>query len=109
MSHFKSFHVTHESMSPAILSEHQSPGRENTAAGAVQNVPPSFEEAMRELDAIVARMEDGTLSLEASLAAYKRGAEIVKQCQATLESVREQVQVLDGELLKPLAGFADKV
>ncbi len=62
----------------------------------------SFEEAMRELDAIVDQMEDGRLGLEQSLAAYKRGAELVKHCQATLEAVRQQVQVLDGEVVKPL-------
>lgn len=61
----------------------------------------SFEEAMHELDAIVGQMEDGRLGLEQSLSAYKRGAELVKHCQATLEAVRQQVQVLDAEVLKP--------
>jgi exodeoxyribonuclease VII small subunit len=68
----------------------------------------SFEDAMRELDAIVEQMEDGTLSLEQSLAAYQRGAELVKSCQAKLESVRQQVQVLDGEILKPLGDLGDR-
>jgi exodeoxyribonuclease VII small subunit len=62
---------------------------------------PSFESALEELEAIVARMDDGSLSLEESLKAYQRGAELVKHCQKSLESVRQQVQVLDGELLKP--------
>ncbi len=61
----------------------------------------SFEEAMRELETIVARMDDGSLTLEDSLAAYKRGAELVRRCQEALEAVREQVQILDGEMLKP--------
>lgn len=63
--------------------------------------PPVFEDAMRELEAIIHGMEAGTLTLEQSLEAYKRGAELVKQCQAALERVREQVQVLDGDVLKP--------
>jgi exodeoxyribonuclease VII small subunit len=62
---------------------------------------PSFEAAMQELEAIVAQMDDGSLSLEESLTAYRRGAELVKSCQKALESVRQQVQVLEGELLKP--------
>jgi exodeoxyribonuclease VII small subunit len=63
----------------------------------------SFEDAMRELEAIVAKMDEGSLGLEDSLLAYRRGAELVKQCQVSLEAVREQVQVLDGTLLRPLA------
>lgn len=61
---------------------------------------PSFESALEELEAIVARMDDGSLSLEESLKAYRRGAELVKHCQKSLESVRQQVQVLEGDLLK---------
>jgi exodeoxyribonuclease VII small subunit len=68
----------------------------------------SFEDAMRELEAIVAKMDEGSLGLEESLIAYRRGAELVKQCQASLEAVREQVQVLDGTLLRPLAAVEGK-
>jgi exodeoxyribonuclease VII small subunit len=63
---------------------------------------PSFEAALEELESIVARMDDGSLSLEESLKAYQRGAELVKLCQKSLERVRQQVQVLEGDLLKPL-------
>ena len=39
---------------------------------------PTFESALGELESIVARMEGGQLSLEQSLSAYKRGAELLK-------------------------------
>ena len=65
--------------------------------------PQSFEAAMAELEGIVERMEDGTLSLDQSLAAYRRGAELVKTCEGALERAKEQVRVLDGELLRPLS------
>jgi exodeoxyribonuclease VII small subunit len=64
--------------------------------------PASYEAAMAELDALVASMESGALPLEESLAAYKRGAELVRYCQQVLERVEQQVKVLDGEVLKPL-------
>ena len=68
----------------------------------------SFEEAMAELEQLVADMEAGELPLEASLAAYKRGSELVKYCASRLERVEKQVKVLQGELLKPFAdGSAD--
>ncbi len=62
---------------------------------------------MAELEQLVADMEAGELPLEASLAAYKRGSELVKYCAAQLERVEKQVKVLQGELLKPFAVAAD--
>ena len=63
--------------------------------------PSSFEEAMVELEQLVAQMEAGELPLEASVAAYKRGSELVKYCAAQLDKVDSQVKVLEGEMLKP--------
>ena len=60
-----------------------------------------FEDALRELESIVANMEDGSLSLDQSLAAYRRGAELVRHCETALTAAKEQVRVLDGELLRP--------
>lgn len=68
---------------------------------AAAALPSSFEEAMAELEQLVARMEAGELPLEASVAAYKRGSELVKYCAAQLEKVDGQVKVLEGDMLKP--------
>ncbi len=65
--------------------------------------PASFEEAIHELETIVAKMDEGSLGLEQSLIAYRRGAELVKHCQKALEAVRDQVMVLDGEMLRSLS------
>jgi exodeoxyribonuclease VII small subunit len=72
------------------------------AAGDGLTQPESYEAALAELDALVARMEGGSLSLEESLAAYRRGAVLVKFCQQQLEKVEQQVRVLDGETLRPV-------
>ena len=64
---------------------------------------PSFEDAMAELEQLVAKMESGELPLEASVAAYQRGSELVKYCAAQLERVEKQVKVLEGDMLKPFA------
>lgn len=66
-------------------------------------MPASFEEAMAELEQLVAQMEAGELSLEASVAAYKRGSELVKYCSVQLDKVDSQVKILEGEMLKPFA------
>ncbi len=63
----------------------------------------SFEQAMAELEQLVAKMESGELPLEASVVAYQRGSELVKYCAAQLERVERQVKVLEGDMLKPFA------
>jgi exodeoxyribonuclease VII small subunit len=70
---------------------------------------PTFEAALAELEKIVERMETGELSLEQALATHKRGLELARFCQQRLEAAREQVKVLEGEVLKPLtdAGSSD--
>jgi len=67
---------------------------------------PSFEAALAELEKIVARMEAGELSLEDALATHKRGLELAKYCQRKLEVAQQQVKVLGGDVLKPLAEAA---
>ena len=68
---------------------------------------PTFESALAELETIVARMEDGQLPLEQSLAAYKRGAELLKLCQSQLADAQQQVKVLEAGTLKNFAGGDD--
>ena len=61
--------------------------------------PLSFEAAMTELERIVAEMESGQLSLEQSLSAYQRGAELLKFCQTALADAQQQVQILENGTL----------
>jgi exodeoxyribonuclease VII small subunit len=63
-------------------------------------VPASFEAALTELETIVATMEGGQLPLAESLAAYKRGAELLQFCQAALKDAEQQVQVFEKGVLK---------
>ena len=68
--------------------------------------PESFEQAMAELEQLVTQMEAGTLPLEASVAAYQRGAGLVRFCGTQLERVDQQVRMLEGEVLRPMAPTA---
>ena len=69
-------------------------------APAAANEPASFEKALEELEVIVARMEDGKLPLEESLAAYQRGAELLKFCESRLQAAQARIAVLEGESLR---------
>jgi exodeoxyribonuclease VII small subunit len=61
----------------------------------------SFEQAIAELETLVEQMEAGSLSLEESMTAYRRGAQLVTYCRQSLAFAQQQVRVLEGELLKP--------
>ena len=65
--------------------------------------PQTFETALEELEKLVADLEGGKLPLADSLAAYKRGAELLKYAQGELALVEQQVKVLEGDVLKPFA------
>lgn len=62
---------------------------------------PSYEDALAELERLVAAMEDGKLPLDRLLKSYQRGAELLGICRARLESVEQQVKVLEEGQLKP--------
>lgn len=68
---------------------------------------PTFEAAMAELEQLVADMEAGKLSLEDSLLAYKRGAELLTSCRARLDDAQQQVRVLEEGVLKDFSGGAE--
>ena len=63
--------------------------------------PKDYESALAELEAIVTDMESGQLPLEASLAAYKRGAELLHYCRQQLAAAEQQVTILENGALQP--------
>ena len=69
--------------------------------------PASFEAAMTELEGIVATLESGELPLKESLAAYRRGAELLQYCQGVLKDARQQVEVLEKGVLKAFDAAAE--
>jgi len=62
---------------------------------------PDFETALAQLESLVARMEDGDLPLEASLAAYQQGTELARLCQSLLDKAEARVKVLQNGTLVP--------
>jgi exodeoxyribonuclease VII small subunit len=67
------------------------------------DAPKDFEAALAELEGILSSMEGGHLPLAESLAAYKRGAELVAFCQAALTDAQQQIEILERGMLKPFA------
>ena len=52
----------------------------------------SFEEALRELEAVVGQLERGDVELEKSIAFYERGAELKKHCEAKLAQAQARIE-----------------
>lgn len=63
--------------------------------------PASYEDALSELDRLVAAMEGGQLPLDRLLESYRRGATLLSFCRERLEAVEQQVKVLENGQLKP--------
>jgi exodeoxyribonuclease VII small subunit len=54
----------------------------------------SFEEAMKELEAVVRQLEDGDVDLEKSITLYERGAVLKAHCEAKLKTAEEKVELI---------------
>jgi exodeoxyribonuclease VII small subunit len=62
---------------------------------------PDFEASLAELEAIVARLEQGELPLEESLRQFERGVALTRSCQKALAQAEQKIRLLakgaDGE------------
>jgi exodeoxyribonuclease VII small subunit len=57
---------------------------------------PSFEQALAELEQILRDLEDGTTTLDESLARYERGVGLLKSCYAQLLAAEQKIALLAG-------------
>jgi exodeoxyribonuclease VII small subunit len=63
----------------------------------------TYEQALSELESIVAALESGDHALESALAFYERGQALARYCARTLEQAELKIQSLSGDDL-PYAG-----
>jgi len=89
---------------PEFLSEVPAPADDAQASAPVLD----FESALAQLESLVARMEDGELPLEQSLAAYQQGMALARLCQSLLDRAEERVKVLQHDALVPYANGRDE-
>ena len=68
-----------------------------------------FEAALAELDTIVKKLEEGDLTLEASLQLYERGVQLSRFCHAQLEQAERRIEILNerGQLSSAPTTLAD--
>ena len=67
-----------------------------------QIAPKNFEEALAELESILAQIEGGEVPLEETLTKYERGQFLIRHCRAVLTEAEQQIEKLskgeDGSL-----------
>ena len=57
-----------------------------------------FEESLKELEEIVAKMEQGNLTIDESIAAFSKGIELCKNCSKALEDAKGKITILQKEM-----------
>jgi exodeoxyribonuclease VII small subunit len=56
--------------------------------------PKQFEASLQALEAIVDQLEQGDLTLEASLEAFERGVRLSRGCQQALDQAEQRIRIL---------------
>lgn len=71
---------------------------ETISSGASTTTPQadvsglSFEDALKELESIVSKLERGDVALEESITTYERGEALKRRCEALLAHAEERVE-----------------
>lgn len=58
----------------------------------------SFEEALRQVEAIIDRIESGEVGLEASVEEYDKGVALIRRCRDILARAEQRVEELNSDL-----------
>jgi exodeoxyribonuclease VII small subunit len=74
----------------------QSGNSEKQATGATPTAEWSFEQALKRLEELVRRLEQGNAPLEQSLTEYAEAVELLRVCQAKLDDAQGRIEVLSG-------------
>jgi exodeoxyribonuclease VII small subunit len=66
--------------------------------------PPTFEEALRRLDEVVARLEGGEVGLEEAVALFEQGQGYLAACRERLAAAQRRIEELTAEDLPSAPG-----
>ncbi|MCA1645178.1 MAG: exodeoxyribonuclease VII small subunit [Chloroflexi bacterium] len=84
-----------------------SPNPDAGAGSAAPSAEPrSFEVAYRELQQVVAQLEDGGIDLERAIELFERGSQLAQLCERIVDQAELRVTRLAAETASPLAEVA---
>ncbi len=58
------------------------------------DAPPTFEEALAQLEAIVSAIEEGKIGLEDAIGEYEKGMKLIRHCRSILAGAEAKIQQL---------------
>ncbi len=88
------------SQTPSPTAKPAASAADAARSAAIAQAPANYEAALEELDRLVQQMEGGQLPLDQLLDGYRRGTQLLGYCRSRLQSVEEQVKLLDDGQLK---------
>ena len=59
--------------------------------------PPTFEQAQRELNEIVERLERGDVPVDDAIGLWRRGEELYRSCVTLLDAAEGRIEELSGD------------
>ncbi len=66
-------------------------------SAAPDEAPVTFEEALRRLDEVVARLEAGEVGLEEAVALFERGQVLLATCRERLSAAQRRIEELTAD------------
>lgn len=63
----------------------------------MDNADMSYEQAVKELESIISKLESGEVSLDDSISLYSRGMELSKFCKDKLDAIVKKISMLSDE------------
>lgn len=55
----------------------------------------TYEQAIEALEAIIRRHDEGSIGLEESIAAYRRGTALIRRCRELLDRAEQEIRVIE--------------
>lgn len=62
---------------------------------AEETKQPSLEESMKALEEVIACMEEEELPLEQSFSMYKKGMDLLMQCNKAVDKVEKELKIIE--------------
>ena len=72
------------------------------------DTPLDFESAAKQLDVIVNKLENESISLEESLKAFEEGITLIRHAQAALSTAEQRVKLLLDQDDQPVSHVVDR-
>jgi len=77
----------------------EAPREESTGSNPITDAeaagqPPTFEQAIEQLESIIEGIESGEVGLESSLQQYERGMKLIRHCRGVLERAEQRIEKL---------------